>query len=294
MRCRNVYWVVFFLGGWTSSVQAQVNLAWKFQEGETLYVETIQMMKQSLESKGKTLKKELTTTTTVTSLTVKRNTPQGPELDIKIVGLKVDSDANQAADSKLAEKMKGSTFTVSLNPAGKITKFTGYEDFVKKLAGDDEAIEKQVRTGLAEDKLKKSIEATFAYLPGKAVVKGDSWKQESTESLGPFGAFKVAKVFTYQGKEEAGDLVTVAATRTFLPSRGEGVLVKVIKGSLKGEEAKEGFLFDSDKGRLIRGENHVLIRGTLTVEFMEEQQMMDVLVAQTNSIRVLANNPLAK
>ena len=46
-------------------------------------------------------------------------------------------------------------------------------------------------------------------------------------------------------------------------------------------------LFDGDKGRLLRGENHVAIRGNLTVEFMDQQQKMDLAVDVATSIRIL-------
>jgi len=294
-------WLVFaLLAGWTQAAQAQaaqaqVTLAWKFQEGETLYVETVQVRKQSLDSGGKSLTKKTETTTTITSLKVKETSPRGTSLDIKIEERKFESDApSDAGDAKLLAKMKGAVFTVILNQAGKITKMAGYDDFIKKLADGDDDIEKQARAGLSEDVLKKSIEETFASLPGRAVAKGDSWKVESTEPLGPFGTFKVAKTFTYEGKETDGDLVSVSATRTYTPPSGDTALVKVTKGSLKAEDAKESFVFDADQGRLVRGQNHVVIRGSLTVEYQKQEQAVDVLVDQTDRIRVLTKNPLAK
>jgi len=293
---RQTGWLVFtLLAGWTNASQAQVTLAWKFQEGETLYVETVQVSKQSLDSGGKSRTKKTETTTAITSLRVKETSPRGTILDIKIEDRKFESDAgSDAGDAKLLAKMKGAGFTVTLNQAGKITKMTGYDDFIKKLADGDEDTEKQARVGFSEDMLKKSIEETFASLPGRAVAKGDSWKVESTEPLSAFGAFKVVKTFTYDGKEADGDLVSVSATRTYTPPSGDTALVKVTKGSLKAEDEKESFVFDADKGRLVRGYNHVVIRGSLTVEYQKEERTVQVLVDQTNRIRVLTKNPLAK
>jgi hypothetical protein len=283
------------VAGWISSAQAQVTLAWKFQEGETLYVENVQVRKQSLESGGKSLNKKTETTTTVTSLKVKEVSPRGTVLEIKIEDRKFESDASgDGSDAKLAAKMKGAVFKVVLDQAAKITKMTGYDDFIKKLAEGDEQLEKMARAGLSEDVLKKSIEETFASLPGRPVVKGDSWKVESTEPLGPFGAFKVVKTLTYQGKDKGGELVSISAVRTYTPPSGEGALLKVTKGSLKADDVKESFVFDADKGRLVRGNNHVVIRGALTVEYQKQEQTVEVLVDQTDTIRVLTRNPLAK
>jgi hypothetical protein len=293
---RHTGWLaVLVVAGWMHSAQAQVTLAWKFQEGETLYVETVQIRKQSLDSGGKSLTKKTETTTTVTSLKVKETSPRSTVLDIKIEDRKFESDAGaDGNDAKLIAKMKDAAFTVILNQAGKITKMTGYDDFIKKLAEGDAEQEKQARAGFSEDVLKKSIEETFASLPGRPVSKGDTWKVDSSEPLGPFGAFKVTKTFTYQGNEGDGDLVSIAAVRTYTPPSGDGTLLKVTKGSLKAENVKESFVFDADKGRLIRGNNHVVIRGSLTVEYQKQEQTVEVLVDQTDTIRVLTRNPLGK
>jgi hypothetical protein len=294
---RHIGWLsIVVLAGWPGSVGAQINLAWKFQKGETLYLETVQVRKQSLEANGKSLTKKTETTTTVTALKVKETTARGTILDIRIEDRKFESDmSGDGSEAKLAAKLKGAVFTVTLNQAGKITKLAGYDDFIKKLADGNEDIEKQARSGLSEEVLKKSMEETFSSLPGRPVSRGDSWKIESTEPLGPFGAFKVVKTFTYDGKESDGELVTVTATRTYTPPSGEGALgVKVTKGKLQAEGVKESFVFDADKGRLVRGHNHVTIRGSLTVEVNDEPQTVEVLVDQTDRIRVLSTNPLAK
>src|SRR6516164_2352712 len=121
-------------------VHAQVTLAWKFEEGETLYIENIEIQKMSLDyqdNKTKKTKQE-TITTTISSLKVQKNTALGTILDIKVESLKTMVNGKEAAgDAKMAEKIKGSVFTVTLNPAGKITKLEGYEDYIQKLADGD-------------------------------------------------------------------------------------------------------------------------------------------------------------
>ncbi len=275
-------------------IQAQVNLAWKFEEGETLFMENVETRKMSLDFMGKKTRQE-TATTTVSSFKVQKNTALGTILDYKVESIKAKVDGKEAAgDAKLADKIKGSVFTITLNPAGKITKLLGYEDYIKKLADGDDDKEKLARASFPEEALRKSLEDSFNFLPGRPVDKGDSWKQDAVVAMGMFGSFKVVKNYSYQGKEEGGDAIAFSSAMTYMPPTGEGAVVKVVKGSLKAEEGKGTFLFDSAKGRLIKGGNHVVIKGAMTVEIMNMQQNMELSVDLTTSIRILEKNPLGK
>jgi hypothetical protein len=281
--------VLFFL---PIPAPAQVTLAWKFEEGETLYIENIEIQKMSLDFMEKKTKQE-TVTTTVSSLKVQKNTALGTILDITIERMKTKIDGKEAKDdAKTAEKIKGSVFTITLNPAGKITKLLGYEEYIKKLADGDEAKEKLARMRFSEEALKKSLEDSFNFLPGRPVNKRESWKQDAVVPMGLFGSFKVVKTFSYQGKGDAGDTIAFTSAMTYMPPTGEGAVVKVIKGSLKAEQGKGSFLFDAAKGRLIKGGNHVVIKGAMTVEIMNMQQNMELLVDLSTSIRILTKNPL--
>ena len=281
-------------------LHAQVTLAWKFEEGETLYIENIEVQKMSLDyqdNKTKETKKNKqdTVTTTISSLKVQKNTALGTILDIKVESLKTMVNGKEAAgDAKMAEKIKGSVFTITLNPAGRITKLEGYEDYIQKLADGDEAKEKVARASFPEEALRKSLEDSFNFLPGRPVNKGDSWKQDAVVPMGLFGSFKVVKNYSYGGKGEGGDAIVFASAMTYTPPTGEGAVVKVVKGGLKAEEGKGTFLFDSAKGRLIKGGNHLVIKGALTVEIMNMQQNMELAVDLTTTIRILDKNPLQK
>jgi hypothetical protein len=278
----------------------QVTLAWKFEEGTTLFIENIEIQKGSLtyldnKTKEEKKTKQETVTTTISSMTVQKNTALGPILDIKIESMKVKVDGKEGAgDAKLAERLKGSVFTIILNPAGKITKLAGYEEYIQKLADGDEAKEKVARASLPEEALRKSFEEPFNFLPGRPVDKGDTWKLDTVVPMGVFGSFKVVKTYTYQGKEEGGNAIAFSSAMTYAPPTGEGAVLKVIKGSLKAEDGKGVFLFDAAKGRLIKGGNHVAIQGAMTVEVMNAQQKMELAIDLTTSIRILDKNPLGK
>ncbi len=275
----------------TVPARAQVSLVWKFQEGESFLVENVEKTKQTLEFMGKTTNQD-STITTLSRFTVKQKTAKETVLTIKIEDIKTQSSVAKDKDKDdLAGKMKGAVFTVTLNSAYQIVKLHGFEELIQRIAGGDEEVEKLVRARMTEDNLKKSLEAPYQFLPPRPVSRGDTWKQDATVPLGAFGSFKVVKTYTYRGKEAVGEAISFASAMTYSPPSGEAAVVKVTKGKLKAEDGKGIFLFDGDKGRLIRGENHVVIRGNLTVEFMDMQQMMDLVVDQSTSIRILDRKP---
>ncbi|MBM4073536.1 MAG: hypothetical protein FJ271_32135 [Planctomycetes bacterium] len=277
---------------------AQISLAWKFREGESLLIENVEKTRQVLTLKKNGKRKEEihksgSTVTTRSRFTVKQKTAKETVLTIKIEDIATRSTAAEGGkdlDKDVAGKMKGAVFIVTLDPSYKITKLEGFEELIKKIAGGNEEIEKLVRARMTEETLKKSLEEPYQFLPGKPVAKGDSWKQNAVVPLGLFGSFKVIKTFTYKGKEAAGELIAFTSAMTYSPPTGEGGLLKIVKADLKGEDGAGTFLFDNDKGRLVRGDNHVAIRGSLVVEIMEELQPIDLEVEVTNSIRVLTKD----
>lgn len=286
---RKTVLAILVLALWTLPAHAQVTLAWKFQEGESFVVENVEKTSQTVETKGKAVKQE-TSVTTISRFTVKEKTAKETVLTIKIEDIKSRSSVpggGKDLDKEVAGKMKGAVFTVTLNATHKIVKLQGFDELIKKIADGNEEIEKLVRARMSEDHLKKSLEEPYQFLPPRPVSKGDTWKQDAVVPLGAFGSFKVVKTFTYQGMETAGDTISFASAMTYAPPSGESAIVKVVKGKLKAEDGKGTFLFDSVRGRLIRGDNHIVIRGSLTIEFMDEQQNMDLVVDVSNSIRIL-------
>lgn len=279
--------VVAAIGG---PARAQVALAWKFQEGESYLIENVEKTSQNLEFMGKTVKQE-STVTTRSRFTVKHKTAKETVLTIKIEDITSRSTApagGKDLDKDVAGKMKGAVFTVTLNPAYKIVKLEGFEELIKKIADGDEEVEKLVRARMTEETLKRSLEEPYQFLPHKPVAKGDTWKQNAVVPLGAFGSFKVVKTFTYAGKVAGGDNISFTSAMTYTSPSGDGAVIKITKGNLKAEDGKGTFLFDADKGRLVRGDNHIAIRGNLTVEFMDQQQSMSLIVDVSNSIRILA------
>lgn len=284
---------VLVLGGLTLPASAQVTMQWKFNEGDKFFVEEISTQKMTIGLMGKDIKQEQKTTQ-ITSFTVKKRTADSIVLVQKVenVDVKVQGGFGGEMD-KFMEKMKGASFTITLTNDGRVTKFEGYDELIKTLSGDDENVAKLLKMMVTEDTLKKSGEEVFAFLPPKAVSKGDTWKRESTLPLGPFGSFKTASDYTYDGKGSDGEKISYKASMTYTPPKADDGfgLFKIVKGNLKTEGAKGTMVFDAAKGRLVSGSMSTIFRGSLTMDFMGNQIDMDMFMDMSSTSRVLDKNP---
>jgi len=286
--------VLLVFGGMTVPAYGQVKMEWKFNEGDKFYVEDVSTMKQKIEFMGKGFDQTLKTTM-VTSYTVKKKTGSDVVLEQKIEGVDVKSMGGLGGDmDKMMEKLKGATFTITLGKDGKITKFEGYDAFIKNLTEGNEEAAKFVKLMLTEDVLKKSSEEAFGFLPDKAVSKGDSWKREATIPFGPLGSFKAASEYTYQGKEDNSEKIGLKSQLTYTPPKADAGfgLFKIVKGNLKSEGARGTLIFDTAKGRLVRYSMAMVFRGSLTMDIMGNMVDMDVTIDQNSNSRVLNRNPL--
>jgi hypothetical protein len=280
---------VLVLAGASLPAHAQTTMAWKFTEGEKLFVEEISDQKVKMSLMGKEFKID-TKTTKITSYTVKRAAGAATTLEMKIESLDVKAENNPFGGmEKMQEKLVGATFTVTLD-GDKITKFEGFDAFMKRLAEGDEnfaAIGKQFMT---EDMIKKDVEELFTALPKGSISKGHKWDKDLSVPMGPLGTLKNINHYVYKGAESDGDLVTYTSDVKWAPGKG-GDLFKVSKATLKSDNARGSFVFDSAKGRLVRGSKSMTMSGTLTLDVMGNEIEMEMSQDSTSTLRVLTRNP---
>src|SRR5206468_1385572 len=111
-----------------ASARAEVQLSWKFKEGETFFVEKVESLKQSAELITKPITQE-SEITTVMAFRVIKVTGDSITLEQKFAGAKLKGDlaANETL-KKALEKLKGTALLVTLTPEGKLTNLQGYEE----------------------------------------------------------------------------------------------------------------------------------------------------------------------
>jgi len=274
--------------------QGQVKMEWKFKEGDKFYLENTTVQKQTIEVLGQKIEQE-TENTTVTSFTVLKKEKDSTVIEQKIESVKVTSKGGLGgAMDKVAEQMKGATFKFTLDNKGQISKFEGFDEFIKKIAGDDAATAQIMKLVLNEDTVKQSASEAFGFLPEKAVSKGDKWKKEMIIPMGPLGSFKAEQDYTYLGEAKDGQEIGVASKMTYTAPKDNagGVLpFKVTKGDFKTEEAKGTIVFDAAAGRLVREEMKMKLKGSMTIEAMGQTADMKMEQESTTKIRLLDKPP---
>jgi hypothetical protein len=275
-----------------SPVKGEVQLRWKFHKGDKFYLESASELKQTSKIEGTSVPVQLETTT-VAGYTVKDVTADGTvTLEQKIESIKVKASDKLTGADKI-EKLKGAMFTLTLDAQGKITRFEGYEEFIKRLT-TDEKFGQNIKALINKDTLSKGAEEAFSFLPEKPIKDGAKWNKTVTVPLGPVGSFKVENTYTNEGKTKEGPIkIELRSVMTYkLPEeKTEGLNFKVTGGDLKSEGAGGTILFDPDKGRLVKYDSKVKLKGSLTIETNGKPVTLDFEQDQNTTVRLLDKAP---
>jgi hypothetical protein len=280
--------LLLVLVAWAGSARGQVKLEWKFHEGVTLYFEAETVQKQELTFMGKPFK-QTEKVSQLISLSVKEAKPGATILVQRIEKVKIQSEGSAvtSGDAKLAEKMAGTAFMLTLDAAGRITTFEGYDAFIKKVSDGNAEAEKLARAMLPEEVLRHAADEFFQFLPLTAVKKDTVWKRDETLPLGPLGSFKTATQFTYEGIDKDGEVISAKTALTYVPPTAGAGVFKITKGNLNADDARGRYVFDADKGRLVHAQRSMMLKGNLTIDFMGKQADMAVMMDMTHTLRAV-------
>jgi hypothetical protein len=276
-----VFWLAA-VAAVATTAQQPVELKWKFGPNDKLTLETVSHLKQSIKAGGQEMKQELDVTT-LSSYTVTKKDQDGTVLEQKIESQKATAPggATPAAAGLLAQ-MQGSTLRITLDAKMKVAKLEGYDDMIKKVAGDDPSAKRSVQAMIPEETLRRSVEEAFAFLPDEPVRQGQKWERPLTITLGPLGMLTVKHVYSYEGPVSVQGRtlhkMTDAPTVTYAPPPGSaGVLpFQITKGEVKTEQASGTLLFDTTAGKLVRSEMTMKLKGTLTIVMNNQESTLDL------------------
>jgi hypothetical protein len=283
----------------TAPAFGQTDIRWQLKEGTKFFVEEKTVLKQTLKFMGRAVKQDLTFTR-VYRFTVLKKDDDGTVLGQKIEAVRINSATGASTtDAKLLKEMEGASFKLMLDKQMRVTRFEGYDDLIKKMMKNEE-VGKMIRALVPEETFSKPAEALFAFVPDKAVDKGDQWTRQWVRPLGPLGALATDNVFTFRGpaRDEGKNVVRVdvATTKsTYAPPQGAtGLGFRVVKGDLKADKKKTTgtIYFDTAKGRMIRSEKKVQIGGSITASAMGSTLTIGLEHDETVTTRVLDKNPL--
>ncbi len=291
MLQRYPFGVFLALAALAPPAHAQTSPEWKFKKGAKFFVEVTTTNAQTLEPGG-TAKPTTSNTsvTTVSSFEVVDAGADGAQLRQKVEGVSVKADdPTGPSAARAAGVLKGAQFTLTVSPAGRVAKFDGYNDFVRRLTGGNDAAEKQVRAAYPEEAFKEELATIFGVLPDKPAAPGATWKRTESLPLGPLGVLSGEATYTYRGKGDGGEQIDVTRVLTYAAPKEEGNLKL---RDVKVREAKGTALFDAANGRLVKEELTVKLEGAVVLkESATATTTINVKQTTTRTFRVLEKNP---
>jgi hypothetical protein len=309
------YWIgaALVLAALGAPAHAQVTLEWKFKAGDRFYLEAVSTSKQSMKvtALGKELRQDFKVTTVFEVTVQKVNDDKSAVLEQKVKSFKVENIGNTTGALAAEDATKfgqlhltGATFLLTVTPHGEVTRFEGYDELVKKLAGEDAAAREAVRAVLTDQYLKRSATEVFAVVPPGPVKGGDSWGGDKKQELplGPLGSFALTRKFTYEGKAPLDDpplkgsydkITLTVAVQYNPPKPGSGAPFpfQLTKGDLKTDDGKGTVWFDADRGRLVGMETSLHLKGSLTEVVTGNTIDSEVDLEGTMKVRVVDQLP---
>jgi hypothetical protein len=234
----------------------------------------------------------------------------GVKMSIDIGGSKIDYDsmAKEPAgqSNPLGEFFKAlldAEFTLTLNTKDgiKVTDIDGREKFIDNLVKANPQMKGLLEQILSKEALKEMADPTFAAAPGREVVKDkDSWKKETTLSMGPIGTYKNTYEYTYAGRDTAkkAEKITVKTTLTYTPpdekTAGQGLPFKIKSADLKSSDATGIVFFDTEKGRVASSELSLKLSGKLSIEIGGQTTQVDLSQDQKTTVETMDEDPTKK
>jgi hypothetical protein len=259
-----------------ASARGQTPLAWKFNKGDSFRLETVSTVKQSMKlldkdgkPEGKEVVQDIEYAIVVSYKVLDKTQDGGVVLENKVETMKF-KNPNGAIVAD--EKVQGATFKITLNAKNEVTALDGYEEFVKKLAGDDSNTLKTLHAVLPKEALMKSAREAFGFLPEKPEK---TWTREFIAPMGPLGDLAVKNVYKDDGTENVGgktvQKITYDSTVIYSPPNSQAPAIaqapfRVVKGELKRTDQSKGTIhFDAVAGRLVALNQNIKLKGKVSL-----------------------------
>jgi len=155
-----------------------------------------------------------------------------------------------AVISKVFGAIKGQKFTIKVNPEGKITDVTGFENMAEDMANslglneEDKAdMIKRFKGQFNADEIKQNLERFWYIFPNKKVKVGDTW--DKTNQMG--GKMPATYKSTYKVTEIEGDMVTLDEVSKIESKEGEAIsLTGEVKGTIV-VDSRSGLVVTADQ-----------------------------------------------
>lgn len=271
---------------------AKQRFEWKFRDDDRFQMETNTELRQTLRVTNQEELKQEQKYTLLCTYTVKQKDSENCVLEQRIDSVKVMTPAG-AAPGKFYQQLEGCTLRLTLNKNNQLTRLEGYEELLKKVAGDDPNVRRVVQAMLSEETIRRSIEESFAFLPAEEIAPGQSWERKFTTSLGPLGTLTLTNVYTFEKTEnEGGRLlcrISIKPAIAYAPPKSDttGLPFQIPGGDLKATEASGTLWWDASEGKLARSELKLHLVGQMQIKAKDQEAKLDLDSEQVVEIRLV-------
>jgi len=311
MYLRSVFGATLALGLASVSAFGQVDPSWRLKEGDQIFLQTNNQLRQTTKISQETIISE--DTATVERFKVLKKDANRLVFEKTILTRKVKSGVKGPADgsateksldekyAEISKKIEGSSCTITMDAnLSKVIDVQGVDEFVARTFGDKPALEKTLAVSLGARTVKGEVESVFcAFLPDAPVKPGDTWKRKTVISFGTMGEFAADGQYTFRGDEivdgQALNRIEVKWALDYVPpDKNSGLPYTIKSADLKTEKAEGAYTFEATAGRLVQFQRNVRVKGTIKVSLGGDDTEMNLESQLTTTFRLLGKNPESK
>ncbi|MBM3981671.1 MAG: hypothetical protein FJ304_15620 [Planctomycetes bacterium] len=274
-----------------------VSLKWTLKEGDQFYTNTVADMDMTMTVLGTDVNVKMKMTG-VQRYKILSSKPGATKVELTMLALKMTAEglpAGAGGVGDIGDRVKGATVTATLNDDMEVTKVEGYDKFIDKLAGDNEAERKQMKTQFSETAVGQMVSQVFSFAPAKAVKVGDTWNRTDKVPTGGFGDASVKQ--KYKLDSVTGGVAKLGLEGDMSFKAGDGAIpglpegVKVTKFDLKADKITGTVLFDTKAGRLKETKQNMSFSGTIAMSANGMDLEMKMKIKGTQTATVTDKNP---
>lgn len=268
-----------------------VPLRWQFKQGDVFQQETISKINQVVKANQQEFKQDLVHTTLV-KYTINAVGPDGITLEQQIESMKATTPDGSPSpgNNAVLNQLQGTILKAKLSPELQVKEIEGYDDLLKRLAGDDPSIRRVAQALLSEEQLKNAVQHSLGFVPQNTAAPGATWKREMSISLGPLGSVRISQSFKFEGMEKIDGVslakISFQPTVNYTPPKPEAANpeLSITQGTIQLKQGSGTVYFDPAAGRL----HHSTLKLELTGEMTARLNGKDVPLRfeQTQSVEV--------
>lgn len=271
-----------------------LSLRWQFKEGDSFLAETKSHLVQTVNVNGKAYPQD-TVHTSVVKYTVTAIDKDGRiVLEQQIESMKASNPdgSPSVGNNAILNQLQGAIIKARLSPQYEVKELEGYDELIKRLAGDDPSVRRVVQALLSEDQLKQTIQNTLGMVPQKDVEAGATWKRQLLMQLGPLGSIKTELDFKVSGatKFEDKDLIKIdyQPSIQYIPPTGDATnpVLSITQGKVQLKSGSGTIYFDAKAGRLYSSSLKLQLTGELTARVNGTEMLVTFDQTQTIDVRI--------